>query len=238
MSDTKAEDNGARAADRLISLFERQILDGKLKDGEPLPPEREIVQTHGVSRTVVREALLALANRGLIEARPRFRPIVRAPGYDAAIQAVGSVVARLLAVPNGIKNLYDMREMMEASLAREAALKADRHHIAALKSALEANEAAIETDREFFETDIAFHAVLFQIPGNPVLPAIHKAYTGWLSEHWTKMPRNPGRNRTNFAAHKAIYDAILMRDPDAAEAALRRHLDDAWRQFKEVYDTP
>lgn len=235
MDDTGQQSSGSRAADNLIAVFERQILDGTLKDGHPLPPEREIVQTYGVSRTVVREAVLALSNRGLVEARPRFRPVVRTPGYDAAIQALGSIVTRLLTVPGGVRNLFDLRIMMEASLAREAALHANRDHIQAMKVALAENEAAIDDSQRFFETDIAFHNVLYQVPDNPVLPSIHKAYTDWLSGHWLKMPRHGDRNRLNFEAHKRIYETILLRDPDAAEAALRDHLDAAWSQVRETF---
>ncbi len=235
MSGTKTPDGSKRAADALFAIYEKQILDGKLKDGQPLPPEREIVETHGVSRTVVREAVLALANRGLVEARPRYRPVVRTPDYDAALQAVGSVAARLLTIPGGVRNLFDIRIMMEAALVRDAATKADREHLSALKQALDANEAAIDVSKVFFETDIAFHNVLYQIPGNPILPSIHKAYTDWLSVHWTQMPRNPDRNRINFRAHRAIFQAILMRDADAAEAALRSHLDAAWSQVSETF---
>lgn len=235
MIDTFASDTTPRAADTLIAIFERQILDGTLKDGQTLPPEREIVQTYGVSRTVVREAVLALSNKGLIEARPRFRPVVRTPGYDAAIQAVGSVVTRLLTVPGGVRNLFDIRIMMEAALARDAAIHANRDHIAEMKEALAANEAAIETSEDFFDTDIAFHSVLYKIPNNPILPSIHKAYTDWLSVHWLQMPRHPERNRVNYQSHRAIYDAVLMRDPDAAEQALRKHLDDAWSQVQHTF---
>ena len=235
MTSAKDPTGKTRAADSLITTFEDQIMDGTLQDGEPLPTEREIVQTYGVSRTVVREALLALSNKGLVEARPRFRPVVRKPGYDAALQAVGSVAMRLLTVPGGVRNLFDLRIMMEAALARDAALHANRDHIAELKSSIEANEAAIHNSQKFFETDIAFHGVLYQVPDNPVLPSIHKAYTSWLSSHWLQMPRAPDRNRRNALAHRAIYEAILLRDPDAAELALRTHLNAAWMQIRETF---
>lgn len=224
-----------RAASGLIATFERQIMDGTLKDGEPLPPEREIVATYGVSRTVVREAVLALANKGLVEARPRFRPVVRKPDYDAAVAAVQSVVARLLNARGGVKNLFDLRIMMEAALVREAATSAGKEQIAELKAALEANRAAIEDSDTFYATDVAFHRVFYEIPDNPVLPSIHRAYTEWLSPQWVQMPRLPERNARNYEAHKAIFEAILLRDPDAAEAALRSHLAAAWAQVRATF---
>lgn len=235
MSDTVSQDSKRRAADDLIATFERQIVDGELKVGEMLPPEREIVQAYGVSRTVVREAVLALANKGLVDARPRYRPVVRKPDYDAAFEAVGAVANRLLAVPGSVRNLFDLRIMVEASLVREAAMHAQKTHISALNAALKANEAAINKTEEFYTTDVAFHRVLYDLIDNPLLPSINRAYTNWLSRQWTQMPRNPDRNRKNFNAHRAIYEAILLRDPDAAEAKLRSHLDDAWNQVCETF---
>ena len=224
-----------RAADQLVAAFERQILDGDLSAGDPLPPEREIVQGHGVSRTVVREALRVLAGKGLIITRPGYRPVVAQPGYDAAIDVVGSVVAQLLGQPGGVLSLFDVRIRMEASLVRDAAQTASSEDIANLEQALAANEAAIHDSAQFYQTDVAFHGILYDIPGNPALPAIHRAYTGWLSPQWSKMPRMPSRNQTNFDAHRAIFEAILRRDADRAEAALRAHLDFAWQQVSSTF---
>ncbi|MCW1950556.1 MAG: FCD domain-containing protein [Octadecabacter sp.] len=225
-----------RASDVLVEYFEQRILDGSLPAGATLPAEREIVQEHGVSRTVVREAVLALANKGLIKAQPRFRPVVVKPGYDTALDVVGSVVSQLLRDSSGVRNLFDMRIMMEVNLVRHAALNASGEDIAKLEEALAANGAAIEDSVRFYETDIGFHKVLYEIPKNPILPAIHAAYTDWLSVHWRQMPRMPSRNQVNFEAHTRIFDAILRRQPDQAEAALREHLKFAWDQVSEELD--
>lgn len=223
-----------RAADELFMEFEKMIHDGSLADGEPLPPEREIVERFGVSRTVVREAILALSNKGLIEAKPRFRPVVKKPSYDTALDTVGNVVTRLLDDPQGVKNLFDTRVMLEVYLARQAAVDATRDDIRALRQALEENEAAIDDMDRFFQTDISFHRVMYQMSGNPLLPSIHKAYITWLKPNWIKMPRLPARNRLNFESHTAIYEAITLRDPDLAEAAVRKHLADAWDQISKI----
>ena len=204
-------------------------------NGEPLPTGREIVETYGVSRTVVRETVVALANKGLVEAKLRFRPIVQKPSYEAAMDTVDSVVARLLRQPGGVKNLFETRIMVEAALVLQAATDANKDDIAALRVALVENGASIHDSDVYYETDMNFHAVFYDIPQNPVLPAIHKAYTTWLSPHWSQMPRLSERNRVNYEAHKAIFDTILSRDPDAAEAALRNHLEEAWLQVRETF---
>lgn len=223
------------AAERLFRRLEAQINAGELKDGDTLPPEREIVEIYGVSRTVAREAVKALANKGLVEARPRYRPVIRKPDVDTALETMGSVVGLLLKEPGGVRNLFDSRIMVEAALVRHAALHADADDIAALKSALDANRAVIDDSEEFYRSDTAFHAVLYNIPKNPVIRALHKAYTTWLAPQWSKMPRLPDRNQINFESHRAIFEAVVAHDPNAAEAALREHLDNAWAQVRETF---
>ena len=229
---------GARAADALVAALEAKIVSGELSDGAALPPERDLIADFGVSRTVVREAVAALASRGLVQVRPRYRPVVRRPGYDAALAAASGVVEHLLSHAGGVKNLYDTRIFLEAALVRHAALHARKQDLEALKRALDANEAAIEDSGRFYATDVGFHAVLYEVPKNPVFPAIHNAFTTWLAAHWVKMPRSPERNRVNFLRHADIHHAIRDRDPDAAEAALKAHLNAAWEFVRGTFGMP
>ncbi len=225
----------SRAADAVVARLESRIAAGELADGSYLPVERELMAEYGISRTVVREAIARLASRGLIEARPRFRPVVRRPGYDAALSALGGVVSHLLAQNTGVKNLYDVRVFLEAALVRHAALHARKDDIVALRAALDANERAIPDSARFYATDTAFHAVLYDVPGNPVMPSIHRAFTSWLSPHWDRMLRSPERNRVNYLSHREIFAAIVDRDPDAAERALQSHLSAAWEYVRGTF---
>ncbi len=228
--------SGRRAADAIIDQLEKQILSGELPDQTPLPAERDLMVKFGASRTVVREAITALSNRGLVESRPRFRPIVRKPGYDTAVDAVGGIVRHLLSQSGGVRNLYDSRVFMERALVREAAMHARKEDIDELKSALAANKAAIEDSERFYATDVAFHGVLYRIPRNPIFPAVHGAYTAWLGPHWSKMLRSPDRNLVNYRSHEAICKAIVDRDPDAAEEALVSHLRAAWEYVRVTFE--
>lgn len=226
-----------RAADELVETLRAEISSGQLGTGARLPAERELMGRFGTSRTVVREAIARLEGLGLVDNRPRFRPVVRKPGYDAAASALGGVVSHLLGQAGGVKTLYDVRIFVEAALVRHAALHARKDDIAALRAALAANEAEIEDSDRFYATDVAFHAVFYAVPRNPIFPGVHKAFTGWLSEHWKRMPRSPERNRINFMSHKAIFDAVVERDPDAAERALNAHLNVAWEYVRGTIET-
>ncbi|WP_097805684.1 FCD domain-containing protein [Pelagimonas varians] len=225
----------SRVADSVIAQLEQKILSGELVNGEPLPAERDLMESFGASRTVIREAILALSNRGLIESKPRYRPIVRKPNYETILNATGQIVQNLLTETGDVKNLYDSRVFIERGLVREAAVAATKDCIADLKAALAANKAAISDSAAFYETDVAFHGVLYRVCNNPIFPAIHMGYTAWLAPHWDKMLRSPERNELNFHAHQAILAAIMERDPDAAEDALKSHLDAAWEHVRTTF---
>jgi DNA-binding FadR family transcriptional regulator len=226
------DSDSRRAADSIIADIEMRIVSGELADNSPLPAERDLMEQFGASRTVIREAISALANRGLIEAKPRFRPIVRKPDFSTVLHATGTIVRHLLTERDGVHNLYQSRVFFERGLVRDAAVSAQKEDIAALKGALAANKEAINDSMAFYRTDVAFHGVLYNIPRNPIYPAIHQGYTSWLAPHWEKMPRAPERNLANYHAHEAILTAILERDPTAAEDALERHLKSAWEAVR------
>lgn len=227
--------NKGRAADDIIESLERQIVSGKLENNTPLPSERALMETFNASRTVIREVIVALENRGLIINRARYRPIVRKPDYHTALDAVGGIVKHFLSDKPDIKHLYDMRVFVERTLVRDAATHASKEDIKALKAALAANKDAIGDSLSFYQSDKAFHRTLYVISGNPILPAIHQGFTSWLAPHWDMMERDSERNQMNYLAHEAIYLAILERDPDAAERALLNHLDTSWEQVSSTF---
>lgn len=226
-ADGRAE-TSSRPSDVLSERLVGLIAAGELEAGQRLPPERELMQRFGLGRSAVREAIAKLASRGLLITRPGFRPIVRKPGYETALEALGRSVGHLLADEDGFWNLFESRIFIEGALARHAAAHARREDIAELREALERNRAAIGDSEAFYATDVAFHGVLYRIPRNPIYPVVHQAYVDWLMSHWRRMERSADVDWVNHAGHAAIFDAILARDPDEAEAALRRHLQVAW----------
>ena len=228
--------SAVRAADAVVAALEEDMSSGKLEVGRPIPAERVLVRRFGTSRTVVREAIATLSNRGLVECRPRCRPVVSEPGYGAAVTAVSGVMARTLSKPGDVGNLYQSRVFLERALVREAAVAARKEDIRALCEALEANERAVSDSARFDRTDVAFHGVLYRIPRNPIFPVVHDAYTKWLSPHWARMPRSRERNLVNFKGHEGICRAIVERDPDAAEEALTNHLRAAWEYVRVTFE--
>lgn len=224
-----------RAADVLADRVGAMIAAGDIVPGHRLPPERDLMLHFGVSRTVVREAIAKLASRGLIQTRPGFRPVVRKPDYEAAMDSLSHMVGHLVRDQGGVRDLFETRIFLEAALARHAAKSARKQDIDDLRLALERNRKAIGDREAFYATDVAFHAVLYRVPRNRVYPAIHHAYVEWLMGHWAAMERAADVDRLNHAGHAAIFEAILNRDPDSAEAAVQRHLEVAWEFVRSTF---
>jgi DNA-binding FadR family transcriptional regulator len=232
------EDRSARASERVAAAIMSAVDSGEWKAGERLPPERELMGLYGVGRSVVREAIAALGMRGVLRVRPGFRPVIQQTGYETALSTFTSLVSHMAGDRSGIENLFGMRVFVESALVRNAAKHATARDIQELREALEANREAIDNPEAFYLTDVAFHRVLYKIPGNPILPVIHKLYVDWLYKHWIRMPRNADINRMNHTAHAAIFGAIFRRDADEAEALLQSHLTTAWQFVRSTFDLP
>jgi GntR family transcriptional regulator, sialic acid-inducible nan operon repressor len=221
-----------RLGDVVCDELARMIMAGEIVEGERLPTERDLMRRFGVSRTAVREAIDSLSHRGLANKKFGHRPVARKPNYEAAIDRLGNFISHLVADRQGMPELFESRVFVEAGLVRWAAQHARQRDLDNLKQALEANRAAIGNWSDFYATDIAFHAVLYRIPGNAIYPAVHKAYVEWLVQLWRSMRTSAELDRMNYAGHLSIFEAISARDPDRAEDALRRHLAAAWELIR------
>jgi DNA-binding FadR family transcriptional regulator len=212
-------------AEQLKQMIER----GGLKPGDQLPAERELMQMFNVGRPAIREALQELRNAGLVSSGNGRRTIVREPDLDTILTGISGAVNSLLRKRDSLRQLFDARAFMECSLARLAALHATKSDIERLKQALDENRAALGDQRRYEDTDIAFHRVLFTVPRNSVILATHMAFDHWLIERWRRLDRTPERDVESHEGHCRIVDAILMRDADAAEREMAKHLADAWK---------
>lgn len=216
---------------QVAAHLEGFILEGHLKPGDQLPPERELQNRFGVGRPAIREALIALQRSGLIEISNGSRARVAMPTAHAVVSSMGAAVRQLLSTKEGQRHFQGVRFFFEAALARNAAREATAAQIDLLKKKLAANRDAIGDRERFIETDVAFHFVLAELTGNPVFVALHDAMSEWLKEQRVVTLDAPRQEKIAYKAHVAIFEAIATRDPDRAEAAMADHM----RQLEQTF---
>ena len=212
--------------EQVAAHLERQILSGMLKPGDRLATERELQVQFGVGRPSIREALITLQRTGLIEIANGAPARVAMPTATGVVAGMAPAVSQMLTTDEGQHHLQKVRLFFEAGLARQAASEATPEDIESLTTALADNRAAIGDREQFIATDVAFHYVLEQVTGNPVFTALHDALSAWLRQQRTVSLAVPGQEEIAYQAHRAIFDAVVARNPEAADKAMRDHLTD------------
>ncbi len=218
--------------------IELDIMSGKLKEGDLLPSERDLMKSFGVGRPAVREALQSLRKRGLVSITNGERSRVTRPNVNDLLEQLSAAVQLYAADPKGLQALHDLRTFLEAGFAREAAQKATPDDILRLEALLAANKRAIGDRDEFERTDNDFHFMLAEICGNALLAQVHKSLIHWLSHQRSIVLRHPNIELISYELHEGLFKSIAARDPERAEVALRASLENVdavyWRTKSEL----
>jgi GntR family transcriptional repressor for pyruvate dehydrogenase complex len=215
---------GASLSEKLAQTLEKSIRQGKLATGEKLPTENAIVDTHGVSRTVVREAFSRLKTLGLIETRQGSGSFVKAlPAPDAK---------KLKLIPDGsvdaVLKVVEVRRALEAESAALAAERRTTKSLQKIKQAMRALDKAVASGGDGVSEDVAFHAAIAQAANNPFLLDT-LSYLNQFLENATRVTRANEATRADLEdaardEHQAIIDAIEAGDVKAARIAGTKHM--------------
>jgi DNA-binding FadR family transcriptional regulator len=204
-----------------------RILSGELKPGEPLPVDEGLGDEAAVSRTVLREAIKVLAAKRLVESRPKTGTRVR-PRREwnlldpdvLAWQVEAGADAAFLA------QALEVRRMIEPAAARLAAERATDEQIAALYEAYAGMAAAGDDLDAFMAPDLRFHTILLEACENELLEHMSEIFTAVLRTVFSYSSSSSRAYPRAARRHRAIARAIEARDPDAAELAMLRLIDD------------
>ncbi len=210
----------------VVRQIERQIREGVLRPGDKLPPERKLAKRFQVSRGAVRDAIRSLEMVGLLEPRHGEGTVVRDLSPDSLVNPLASILVRRGEL---VAELLDVRKILEPALARRAALRASPDEIARLEDILRRQKAKILQGELPIEEDSEFHYAIAQAAKNSVVLKVLDVLMDLLRKTRERSLQVEGRREKSFAGHRRIFHAIKRRDPDAAEAAVRRHLEEIER---------
>ncbi len=207
----------------VAAQIHRLVADGRLKPGDKLPPERELAEVFGVSRTSVRDAIRVLETQGLVEARHGEGTLVREIPIDAIVRPLADA---LVATKDLVADLFDMRKMLEPPLARAAAFRATTEDVEALAHVIEVQAGRVHRGEIAIEEDNLFHYRIAVAAKNQVVLRTIDVLMDLLRESRVRSLQGPGRAEKSLEGHRRILDAIRRRDPDAAALCMRAHIEE------------
>ncbi len=217
-----------KAYQEIINQLEETILSGRLRTGDKLPPERELIESLGTSRRTLREAFRVLEQKGLLEIK------IGSKGgtfvADRIQERLGETLGLLMRTENVTQlELAEFRSNTESTVAGLAAERATMEEISALEAEVDSVEALLDhaliDQQRFIELEMALHQNLVTICGNsvyiPILKTIHEVL---LYPMWEKDPIDRDYVKTALKDWRGLLDALRRRAPGDAKEIMRHHV--------------
>jgi DNA-binding FadR family transcriptional regulator len=218
----------------LVNKLTLDVREGKLSPGQKLPTEAEIMQSFGVSRTVVREAISKLQASALVETRHGIGTFV----LPQDVAPVFKVSPSQLSTLREVIALLEFRISIETEAAALAALRRDERNLEKMQQAMNEFAEAISEGRDAVRADFHFHQEIAQATQNKHFQELMQSLgTGAIPRGRLEnaMPVEPSRLaylRRVHQEHESIFNAIASQDVDSARAAMRTHLSNSRERLK------
>ena len=218
----------------VAEMVARRILDmvssKALKPGDQLPPERDLAKQLNVSRPSVREAIRGLSILGVVQSRQGGGAYISELDGDALL---GPIRFFLSLDTTNIRELYDARSLIEGDVARRAAINMTDEELVKLGEIIKHQEDTIEDARAFRLSDFKFHEAIWIGSGNTYLKRIGESLNSLGLEFRRRASERPAVLRQSLLDHRALYEALLKRDPATAAAAAETHMQNVYNSTME-----
>ncbi|PRY19958.1 GntR family transcriptional regulator [Aliiruegeria haliotis] len=230
--------DGSRLFLTVAEQIKNRIDTGEFAPGERLPSERELVKQHGVSRGVVREALVSLQLRGVVDIR------VGSGAYVTEAKARANVGVDL-DLDDWTSEPFDLiavRKVVECAAVRLAALTATDAEISLIGEAVDGMKREQRPFVRRHTFDRQFHVTIAESTHNPYYALLINAFWDrWfrlLDDAPSRLARQPENRDAAIKDHEVIYQCLRMRDGDGAAIAMERHLERVKWLFSPVEKEP
>jgi DNA-binding FadR family transcriptional regulator len=223
-----AERLGVAVVSELVEL----IVTGKLAEGELLPPEGPLSDHFGVSRTVIRESIKRLEEKGLIlVAQGRGTQVARSGSWNMLDPIVLSAFIDNDESLGVLDELTIVRGNLESAMAGAVATRRTAEEMTRIEHALEAMRDTQHESDSFRQADVVFHFTMMELSGNRLAENITKRlYRRALESSRYHGLGYEGAFHSTLAEHAAVVEAISRQDAEAAERAMRDHIIVSWQR--------
>ena len=216
----------------------KAIIAGHYAPGAAIPPEPQLGEGLGVSRTVVREAVKSLVAKGLLTTGPKVGTRVQSSchwnWFDPDVVAWQTQVGL---TREFLRDLQELRRLVEPAAVRMAAERATAADIAGIEAAYAGMRRSIEEGGDYVAHDLAFHQGLLHAAHNRMVVQMSKALAPLLRTSFEMSTRRSGGPRDSLPLHRAVLDAIVARKPARAEKAALVLIDGARDDIEQVLAT-
>jgi DNA-binding FadR family transcriptional regulator len=213
---------------QVVEWLGRRIVSGELSHGSQLPNEAELAAQLKVSRGGIREAVKALAAKGLVEPRPRLGTRVLPRDQWNLMEREVITWHSAASTPDFLTDLLELRQMVEPGAAELAAGRASEEQLATLESAyLDMAEHAPglpDAEDAFVQADLTFHLTLLRASGNQLVEQLGRLLESGLRHGLEASSHAPGGVAATLPLHRAVLLAVRGRRPAAASRSMRRLL--------------
>jgi DNA-binding FadR family transcriptional regulator len=220
----------ANLASALTAELVERIVRGQYPPGSALPPEPALCESFSVSRTVVREAVKVLQEKGLVQVRRGSGTVVTPELAWNMLDEL--VLTASIGQDDGLDVLDDLvvtRRLLESDMANVAARQADDDVIEQLEHLVDTMDTLVDDPTAYAPQDRAFHDTIMRTSGNRIARAVVRA----LESQVVNTARYVGEIRPDLCVasnrgHRNIYERIAAHDPEGAAAAMFKHITEAW----------
>lgn len=211
------------------------IVSGRYVAGASLPPEPALCAELGVSRTVVREAVKSLIAKGLITTGPKVGTrVLSADHWNWFDADVITWQSKAGLTPEFLRDLQDLRRVVEPAAMRLAAVRATPQDLAEIELAYSGMRRAVEEGGDYVTFDLLFHQGLLKASRNRLLVQMSKVLGALLRTSFEISTRRKNGPQISLPMHREVLDAVIAQDPDRAEKAIQKLIDSARDDIEEV----
>ncbi len=211
------------------------IVAGRYSAGSPIPAEPLLGEQLGVSRTVVREAIKSLVAKGLVSSGPRVGtrvlPDEQWNWFDPDVITWQSKAGL---TPEFLRDLQDLRRVVEPAAVRLAAQRASAQDIIEIEAAYDGMKRAVEQGGDYVTHDLRFHQGLLRACGNRMIIQMSKALGALLRTSFEISTIRKDGPRSSLPLHRAVLDAVAAHNPAQAEKAILVLIDGAHDDIEQV----
>lgn len=215
-----------KVEEKLVGLLQQR----KLKAGDAIPKEIELAESLGVSRTVIREALLRLRLMGLIESKKKKGSVITNPDIFGIISK--SMNPHILDQET-LKEIFEIRLVLEIGMADFLFHRITKEDIAELRKIVGNEPPAAQYHLFNISHEIAFHGKLYEITGNETLKKFQKMLLPVFDfVHNSGLLKKQSLLKT-FVSHNELIDILENGTPEKFRNGMRIHLENHFSRLFE-----